>query len=219
MTVGRRVVASRAMATTVAWAPPLQGRSLVLNRAFLPIHVTTVRRALSLLYRGVARAVDEEYRTFDFETWSELSTAGFDSVGMVEGLVRIPRVVLLVAFDRVPQRRVRFSRHNIFVRDANTCQYCAKRFPRSELNLDHVIPRCRGGRTNWENVVCSCIECNRRKGGTDPATAGMRLIRTPQRPAWSPFVTKQFGQSGYREWVPFLRAVDSAYWNVELDRD
>lgn len=207
------------MATAVASAPPLQGRSLVLNRAFLPIHVTTVRRALSLLYRGVAKAVDGEYRTFDFDSWSELSPSGFDAVGLVEGVVRIPRVVVLVSFDRVPQRRVRFSRHNIFVRDANTCQYCARRFARSDLNLDHVIPRCRGGRTTWENVVCSCIECNRRKGGGDPAAAGMQLIRHPQRPAWSPFVTKQFGMTGYSEWVPFLRAVDTAYWNVELDPD
>ena len=207
------------MATAVWSAPPLQGRSLVLNRAYLPIHVTTVRRALSLLYRGVAKAVDSEYRTFDFHTWSELSTAGFDSVGLVGGLVRIPRVVLLVSFDRVPQRRVRFSRHNIFVRDANTCQYCGRRFPRSEWNLDHVVPRCRGGRTTWENVVCSCIDCNRRKGGGDPSAAGLRLIRAPLRPAWSPFVEKQFGVAGYREWVPFLRGVDTAYWNVELDSD
>jgi 5-methylcytosine-specific restriction endonuclease McrA len=213
------MLASPAMTTAALCAPPLQGRSLVLNRAFLPIHVTTVRRALSLLYRGVARAVDSEYRTFDYADWSELSTTGFDAVGLVEGVVRIPRVVLLVSFDRVPQRRVRFSRHNIFVRDANTCQYCARRFARSELNLDHVVPRCRGGRTTWENVVCSCIECNRRKGGADPASAGMKLIRLPQRPAWSPFVAKQFGVTGYREWVPFLRAVDAAYWNVELDPD
>lgn len=207
------------MATAVALAPPLQGRSLVLNRAFLPIHVTSVRRALALLYRGVAKAVDGEYRTFDFQSWSELSTSGFDSVGMVDGLVRTPRVVLLVAFDRVPRRRVRFSRHNIFVRDGNTCQYCSRRFSRSELNLDHVVPRCRGGRTTWENVVCSCIECNRRKGGGDAASAGMRLIRSPRRPAWSPFVARQFGASSYQEWAPFLRAVDAAYWNVELDTD
>jgi len=213
------VLAFASMATAVASAPPLQGRSLVLNRAFLPIHVTNVRRALSLLYRGVAKAVDSEYRTFDFPSWTELSTVGFDAVGLVEGVVRIPRVVLLVSFDRVPHRRVRFSRHNIFVRDANTCQYCARRFPRSELNLDHVIPRCRGGRTTWENVVCSCIECNRRKGGGDPNSAGMQLVRSPQRPPWTPFVEKQFGMGGYREWVPFLRAVDTAYWNVELDPD
>lgn len=205
------------MMSAAAMAPPLQGRSLVLNRAFLPIHVTSVRRALGLLYRGVAQAVDDEYRTFDYVSWAELSPEGFDAVGLVDGVVRIPRVVLLVAFERVPARRVRLSRHNIFVRDADTCQYCCHRFPRSELSLDHVVPRCRGGKTTWENVVCSCIDCNRRKGGGEPAAAGLRLVRPPRRPAWTPFVQRQFGARGYREWAPFLKAVDSAYWNVELD--
>ncbi|HYC55647.1 MAG TPA: HNH endonuclease [Candidatus Binatia bacterium] len=207
------------MAVAACLAPALTGKSLVLNKAYLPIHVTTVRRAFSLLYRGVARAVDEQYRTFDFSSWSELSTSGFEAVGMIDGMVRIPRVILLVSFDRMPRRRVRFSRHNIFVRDASTCQYCGRRFARSDLNLDHVIPRWRGGRTTWENVVCSCIDCNRRKGGRGPEEAGMRLIRTPGRPEWTPFITRQLGAAGYREWKPFLSTIDTAYWNVELDSD
>jgi 5-methylcytosine-specific restriction endonuclease McrA len=188
----------------------------VLNKAFLPIHVTSVRRALSLLYRGVARAVDEEYQTFDFASWAELAT-GEDGVGVVGGVLRVPRVILLVGFDRVPRRRVRFSRHNIFVRDGNTCQYCGDRRPRSQLNLDHVVPRTAGGRTSWENVVCSCLECNRRKGGNTPDQAGMALVRTPRRPEWTPFVARELGRRGYREWRPFLAGVDTAYWNVELD--
>lgn len=207
------------MSPAVACAPGLTGKSLVLNKAFLPIHVTSVRRAFSLVYRGVARAVDEEYRTFDFCSWSELSTTGFDSVGLVGRVVRIPRVILLSSFDRMPRRRVRFSRHNIFARDANTCQYCGGRFARSDLNLDHVVPRCRGGRTTWENVVCSCIDCNRRKGGRALAETALRLVRVPQRPEWTPFITRQIGGVGYREWRPFLSAVDTAYWNVELDAD
>jgi len=207
------------MSPAVACAPGLTGKSLVLNKAFLPIHVTSVRRAFSLVYRGVARAVDEEYRTFDFSSWSELSTSGFESVGLVGGLVRIPRVILLISFDRMPRRRVRFSRHNIFARDANTCQYCGGHFARIELNLDHVVPRCGGGRTTWENVVCSCIDCNRRKGGRALSETGMRLVRKPQRPEWTPFITRQMGGAGYREWRPFLSAVDTAYWNVELDTD
>jgi len=207
------------MSPAVACAPGLTGKSLVLNKAFLPIHVTSVRRALSLVYRGVARAVDQEYRTFDFCSWSEVSTIGFESIGLVGGVVRIPRVILLISFDRMPRRRVRFSRHNIFARDANTCQYCGGRFVRSDLNLDHVVPRWRGGRTSWENVVCSCIDCNRRKGGRALAETAMRLVRTPQRPEWTPFVMKQMGGLGYREWRPFLSAVDTAYWNVELDTD
>lgn len=194
----------------------LSGRTLVLNRSYLPVHVTSVRRAFSLLYRGVAKAVDEEYRTFDFDDWSELSPAGVDSVGLVDRLVRIPRVILLVSFDRVPRREVRFSRHNIFVRDGNACQYCGHRKTRNELNLDHVIPRSRGGATTWENIVCACLDCNRLKGGRTPEEARMRLRKKPRRPSWTPFVARNLAGTYYREWRPFLGGIDAAYWNVEL---
>ncbi len=197
----------------------LGGKTLVLNRSYLPIHVTSVRRAFSLLYRGVARAVDEEYRTFDFRDWSELSTVDRDSVGGVSGVVRIPRVILLVSFDKVPRREVRFSRNNIFLRDRYTCQYCRESKTRSELNLDHVVPRTAGGLTTWQNVVCACLECNRRKGGRTPEQAGMRLRKPPRRPSWTPFIARNLTAARYREWQPFLSGIDSAYWNVELDAD
>jgi len=200
-------------------ATQLGGKTLVLNRSYLPIHVTSVRRAFSLLYRGVARAVDEEYRTFDFQDWSSVSTVHCDSVGLVGGFVRIPRVILLVTFDRVPRREVRFSRHNIFVRDGYMCQYCGQRKSRSELNLDHVIPRTAGGLTTWENVVCACLECNRHKGGRTPEQAGMRLHKRARRPSWTPFVARNLTAACYHEWRPFLSGIDSAYWNVELDAD
>jgi 5-methylcytosine-specific restriction endonuclease McrA len=195
----------------------LGGKSLVLNRSYLPVHVTTVRRAFSLLYRGVARAVDEQYRTFDFADWTTVSTLDAEAVGIVSGFVRVPRVILLVSFDRVPRREVRFSRHNIFMRDGNSCQYCGERKSRSELNLDHVIPRSRGGMTTWENIVCACLECNRLKGGRTPGEAGMRLRRKPRRPSWTPFVARTLAGTCYREWRPFLGGIDGAYWNVELE--
>jgi 5-methylcytosine-specific restriction endonuclease McrA len=207
------------MSVSAVAAGFLTSKSLVLNRCYLPVHVTTVRRAFSLLYRGAAKAVDAEYRTFDFRDWSELSTAGFDSVGLVDGVVRIPRVILLVSFDRVPRREVRFSRHNIFVRDGSRCQYCGKRKMRSQLNLDHVVPRAAGGLTSWENIVCACLDCNRRKGGRTPDQSGMTLLKQPIRPAWTPFVARNLAGSGYHEWKPFLRGIDEVYWNVELDSD
>ena len=131
---------------------------LVLNRSYLPIHVTSVQRAFVLLYRGMAKAVDERYETFDFGSWRELEISdGYDAIGIVGGAIRVPRVILLAAFDRVPRRHVRFSRTNIYARDRNTCQYCGGRYTRSQLNLDHVVPRAQGGRSTWENVVCSCV--------------------------------------------------------------
>jgi 5-methylcytosine-specific restriction endonuclease McrA len=190
---------------------------LVLNRSYLPIHVTSVRRAFSMLYQGVARVVDDQYETFDFDSWRDLAIrAGDDSIGVVGGLIRVPRVILLTAFDRIPRRHVRFSRINVYARDRSTCQYCGRRFPRTDLNLDHVVPRSRGGRSTWQNVVCSCMDCNRRKGGRTPQQAGMRLIAPPRRPRWTPMVGVLAGRRGYPEWRPFLSIVDASYWNAEL---
>ena len=193
----------------------LNTKVLVLNRSYLPVHVTVVRRALSLLYQGIAQAVDDELRTFDFASWADLA-ADEDSIGTVDKAIRVPRVILLQYYDRVPRRYVRFSRFNIYARDQNRCQYCGRQFPRSELNLDHVVPRMKGGTSVWENVVCSCHRCNRIKGGRTPAEAGMRLIRQPRRPQWTPFMTEAFSLRRYKEWLPFLSAVDAAYWNTEL---
>jgi 5-methylcytosine-specific restriction endonuclease McrA len=198
-------------------ATMLGGSVLVLNRLYQPVHVTTVRRAFSLLYQGVARAIDREFRQFDFASWSELSVeVQRESAGLVGRRIRIPRVIVLVAYDHLPKARVRFSRLNIYARDGNTCQYCGRTLPRSELNLDHVVPRSLGGTTCWENVVCSCIPCNLRKGGRTPQQAGMRLLKTPARPRFMPLVRSPVLRSTYWEWLPFLGLVDASYWNVEL---
>ncbi len=179
----------------------LNSKVLVLNRSYFPVHVTSVRRAFSLLYQGIAKVVDQQYRTFDYESWSALSGSLHDeTVGLVDRAIRVPRVILLVAYDRVPKRHVRFSRFNVFARDKNTCQYCGNKFPRTELNLDHVVPRSRG----------------RLKGGRRPQEAGMHLIRKPFRPEWTPFMLETFSFKRYQEWLPYLNAVDAAYWNTEL---
>lgn len=196
----------------------INSKVLVLNRNYLPVHVTSVRRAFSLLYQGIAKAVDDEYRTFDFQSWSELSIAVRDeSIGIVGGAVRVPRVILLLTYDRVPRRQVRFNRFNVYARDRNTCQYCGVRLGRPELTLDHVIPRSQGGRSTWENIVCSCQPCNRHKGGRTPKQAAMKLLHPPRRPDWTPFVLDAFSLRGHREWLPFLSTVDAAYWNNELE--
>jgi len=195
----------------------LNTKVLVLNRSYLPIHITSVRRAFALLYQGLAQAVNDQYQTFDFDSWSELSISVHDeSVGMVSRAIRVPRVILLLTYDRVPKRQVRFSRFNIYARDRNTCQYCGQHFSRAELNIDHVVPRSRGGLSTWENVVCSCHMCNRRKGGRTPDEARMRLLRRPRRPEWTPFMLETFSLNRYREWLPFLSMVDASYWNTEL---
>jgi len=186
----------------------LNSSVLVLNCSYLPIHVTTVRRAFSLIYQGTALAVNGNYETFDFQAWFETSEESEEGIGTSRGRIRAPRVIVLLTYDRVPKRHVRYSRLNIFARDKFTCQYCGVRPHRSQLNLDHVIPRSLGGRTTWENVVCSCVDCNRRKGGRTPAQARLRLERRPVRPRWTPVIHNAVQTVRYDEWRPFLHIVD-----------
>ncbi len=195
----------------------LNSSVLVLNRSYLPVHVTSVRRAFSLLYQGIAEVVGEQYETFNFDEWSQLAVArDMDAIGTARGLIRVPRVIVLIAFDRLPKRHVRFSRINLMARDNFQCQYCGVKPTRSELNLDHVVPRALGGRSTWENVVTSCVDCNRRKGGSTPRQARMKLKRKPERPRWTPLMNLMFSSARYKEWRPFLSIVDASYWNAEL---
>ncbi len=197
---------------------------LVLNRCWQAVNIVTARRAFNLLFQDHARVIytdDDSFRVFNSMEWLDFSAQDppvdeSDSVRTVSYRVRLPRIILLNVFDRVPRKEIKFTRNNVFERDKNRCQYCGDSFDRTDLNLDHVIPRDYGGRTTWENVVCSCISCNIRKANRLPHEAGMRLIRKPHRPKWRPFVTIVMGNPAYEAWKHFL---DAAYWNVELKED
>lgn len=183
----------------------LSTQVLVVNRNMQAVHITSARRAFVLLYSEIARALDSGWMGHDFASWCETEPEeGEASIGTTKGLVRIPRVIQLIAYDRMPRAVVRLNRRNIFLRDGYSCQYCNKRFSTRDLNLDHVMPRSRGGPTTWENVVCSCRVCNLQKGGRTPAEASMRLARKPSRPRWSPVLALAFSPRRPKEWEPFL---------------
>ena len=200
----------------------LNQQVLVLNRLWQAVNVCTARRALTLLFEGHAHAVldgtDGSFRTFNFNEWHDFSRQQPhpESIHTVSFRIRVPRVILLCFFDRLPKKEVKFTRHNIFERDHNTCQYCGKKFERKDLNLDHVVPRDRGGPTSWENIVCSCIPCNTRKANRTPQEAGLRLVKKPKRPKWRPFVQISLGGIHDDSWKQFI---DIAYWNVELGEE
>jgi 5-methylcytosine-specific restriction endonuclease McrA len=197
----------------------LNSQVLVLNRLWQAVNICTARRAFALVYAGHAHVVSSDeannFMTHDFESWRDFSTTApeHEMVKTISWKIRVPRVIVLLFFDRLPKKEVKFTRHNVFERDKNTCQYCGQAFERNELNLDHVVPRERGGTTTWENVVCSCIPCNTRKGNRLPEAAHMHLIRKPKRPKWRPFVHVTFSAPQHESWRHF---VDLAYWNVEL---
>jgi hypothetical protein len=180
---------------------------LVLNRHYLPIHITSVKRAVSLLCLEVATGLDGEYQTYSWDDLlesfpDENKTDHFYYLKGVQGPIPIPKVLLLHGFDKRPPQTVKFSRGQVFLRDRFTCQYCSKTLPKQRLNIDHVVPRTQGGKTTWENVVTSCHYCNRKKGGRTPIQANMKLLTVPYKPSIAPVLTVLHEQNP--TWSAFL---------------
>lgn len=190
----------------------LKYRVLVLNRLWQPVNVVGVERAFSLLLQDHAQVIytgDESFRMMDAAAWlqfSEDSEPGEDEscIQTVRLRIRVPKVLLLRSYDQLPVQEIQFNRDNLFERDDFRCQYCGQSFEPSQLNMDHVIPRDRGGRTSWENIVTSCIKCNSRKANRLPHQANMHLIRKPERPRWRPFVSGLIGQNHDSAWDHFI---------------
>lgn len=219
----------------------ISGRVLVLNKNWIPIDVRDVFEAVHMVAKDEPRAriVDPEtYATYDFESWVEtwedaVRTAKISEDKTFVGscfAFRIPEVIVLnhyggfgegeqQSMNKVPK----FTRRNIYIRDKNVCQYCGKKFSIDDLNLDHVIPRSRGGQMTWRNIVLSCISCNDKKRDRTPAEAGMGLIRRPGVPdpstlkrPWGYRLRKKLGRAVPRTWEQFLGKM---YWDVGLKED
>lgn len=172
--------------------------TLLLNATYEPLKVVDWRRAIRLWCQGKVEVLS----VYDREVRSVSLT------------VKLPSVIRLLHYITIKHHfnLVPFSRANIYARDDHACQYCGRGFPPGELTFDHVIPVRYGGRKDWENIVTSCVTCNRRKGGRTPAEAGMRVIRPPRRPVRPATVRIAVGlRDTPASWRDYL------YWNVELD--
>ncbi len=139
---------------------------LVLNASYEAINICNLKRAITLIFKGVACAEEE--------TEHEIRSASM--------IIRVPTVIRLLKFIRIPYRAVRFSRRNVLLRDSYRCQYCGEQFTPALLTLDHVIPLSQGGKTQWDNVVTACKACNIKKANRRPSEAGMSLLRKPKAP-------------------------------------
>ncbi len=193
---------------------------LVLNKSFYAVQIISWRRALSLVYLDHAHVVDEDYRTYDFEDWRELSKeiskAPSGYIHTPTFKILIPDVIALRSFNSLPKSEVKFTRRNIYEHYGYKCAYCGIRFSTSELNLEHVIPRSRGGKTDWANVVTSCIPCNLRKGSRLPKEANMKILVTPSKPKWTGAAAVVF-RPGFKIKAAWQRFIDNVYWNSELE--
>ena len=144
-------------------------RVLVLNATYEPLNVVSLRRAVLLLVKEKAEIVEAA------EAWLRSERMALP----------VPLVIRLVYYVRIPRRfSLPLSRRTVLARDHYTCQYCGKQPGKAELTVDHILPRSRGGKTVWENVVTACGPCNRRKGNRTPEEAGMPLLRRPSQPRY-----------------------------------
>jgi len=145
------------------------GHVLVLNATYEPLSVVSVQRAVVLLLKEKAQIVEAAEAWIRAQHWA----------------IPQPLVIRLVYYVRIPQRlSLPLSRRTVLARDGYTCQYCGLQPDRSELTLDHVVPRCRGGKTSWENLATACKRCNQRKANRTPREAGMALRDHPARPRY-----------------------------------
>jgi 5-methylcytosine-specific restriction endonuclease McrA len=209
----------------------LNADTLVLNRSWLAVQICSVKRAISLVYQGHARVVDGDFQSYDFDHWSQVSqemveVSPDEFICSPSLKIKIPRVIVLKFYDKLPSREVSFSRKNIFERDKYTCQYCGKQpkdkrtaikwLEKNQMNLDHIVPRSRGGRTTWENVVTACYDCNIKKSNKLLTELGWKLKKKPEEPKWHPTINISLKVKPHKEWVSFL---DLAYWNATLEND
>lgn len=161
------------------------GRALVLNATYEPLSIVSARRAVVLVLREKADMVEE----------------GDGALRAASFTMPVPTVIRLRTFVRVPyQRRVPLNRRAVFARDSGRCQYCGG----PAENIDHVVPRSKGGQHTWENVVAACRRCNTRKGNRSLAATGLKLRRPPAAPRRHGWIFVTLGGQPHPTWAPYL---------------
>jgi 5-methylcytosine-specific restriction endonuclease McrA len=182
---------------------------LVLNRYWQAVNSTTPAHAFCQMAAGNALGLDihshSQMSPVAWEDWIQLPVRDNDlSVGVVRGALRVPTVILTVHYNRVPLRRPKFSYRAIRERDGGRCQYTGRDLRPEEGNIEHILPRSRGGKTSWANCVLSCKRVNNEKGDRTPVEAGLRLLKKPDTPKILPSTLFLRNTHGIADWEPFL---------------
>jgi len=173
---------------------------LLLDSTYEPLKVISWMRAMTLIVTGDAEVVEESEKL----------------VRSASNEWKLPSVIRqLSKFKR--KGKAQFSRLNIYMRDAWTCQYCYEKKPTKDLTFDHVLPRAQGGKTNWTNIVTACRPCNSRKEDRTPQQAKMKLLREPEEPRWLPAQMVIRMKEIPKNWAPYIDAKSLLYWTTELE--
>ncbi len=207
--------------------------TLILNKSWHAIDATIVSEAFGKVMNDRARFIcPKTYILHDIDSWMNLEVDKNDkSIQTLHGNIRVPEVIVTTKYNKVPNKKVVFSRKNLWRRDHYRCQYCGKMPAYNEVTVDHILPRSRGGLSSFENCVLSCVECNVKKNNRTPEESGMRLRKMatgnnglvakyyhrPKNPSWNP-IYAAYRKSLPKSWSQFLNnKIDELYWDVELE--
>jgi hypothetical protein len=194
-------------------------KCLVLNKNWTPVGTVTLQRAIIMLFSTYddgtpkARIIEPgTFQAFTWEDWGKLAPlANDEKIAAANVFFKIPEIILLSRYEKLPKPKVHFSRRTLYKRDKLTCQYCGAQPGSEELTIDHVTPRSQGGLTTWENCALACVKCNRKKADKTPKQANMRLLKEPKKPDHNMFRFDTL--KPVKSWEAFL---GEAYWNVAI---
>ena len=187
----------------------LQEKVLVLNKYYQAIQITTLQKAICHLVKGTAKVITPDWTTHSFKEWIKISE--FYQNGDAK-LIKSPSIAIVVPdaiylphYKKLPKHEVVFTRQNLLLRDKYRCQYCGKLLKNSkDRTIDHIIPKSRGGKTIWTNVVLCCKKCNLKKGNKTPEEAGLKLLNVPKEPKWHALILESFPKHKIKIWKVFL---------------
>jgi len=166
--------------------------TLVLNKGWAAFSIMPVKKAITKVMSDMAKILDPETNSlYSFEEWMDFDVKiGNPFIQTCSKRVRVPEIIVLTTYDKIPQREVKLTRRNLLIRDNYTCQYTGVKLNMSTATMDHIVPRSRGGKTNWTNLVMCCLDINAKKADRTPSEAGLSLLKKPIKPKWSPIYAR-----------------------------
>lgn len=183
---------------------------LVLNRNWQAIHVKSPMEAISMMYTDSVTGLDiigeDQMIPYKWEDWIKLPyDEKCDYVKTINGNIKIPKIIVLCHFNKVPVKRPKFSNGGVWNRDNGICQYTGKKLSKNEGNVDHIIPKSRGGKSDWSNCVLAHKDVNAKKADRTPEEAGLKLIKQPSIPRHMPTTYYIKNKHNIKEWDMFLK--------------
>jgi len=183
---------------------------LVLNKNWQAINVNTPADALASMYTGSAIGLDvkgvDNMIPLKWNEWINLPVNDNDLfVKTINGKIKIPKIIILCNYNKVPKKRPKFTMNGVWSRDNGVCQYTGKKLKQNEGNIDHIIPKSRGGKSDWNNCVLSHREVNAFKADKTPEEIGLKLIKTPKNPVSMPISYYIKNTHQIKEWDIFLK--------------